>query len=378
MPEPVYFDCNATTPVDPRVAEEVSRYFLEEYGNSGSRSHEFGLRAKKAVQLARKRVGDVVGASAEEVIFTSGATESNNLALLGLAHHGEVAGRRHIISTRIEHKAVLEPLEHLQSRGFDVSYAPVGASGAVAPEDIAELLRPDTLAVSIMQANNETGVIQPIAEVAAVLGDHSAFLHVDAAQGFGKDIESLRCSRIDLLSVSGHKLFAPKGVGALIARRRGFARPPLTPLMFGGGQELGLRPGTVPVALVVGLGLAADLAVREHLDRRKDCLAMRQVVLEVFGNLGAELNGDPRLMLPHVLNVSVDGIDSEALLVALKPFLAFSNGSACTSTSYKPSHVLSGMRLSERRASSAVRLSWYHATPTPDWVGVQAAVRGIR
>jgi cysteine desulfurase len=377
MPEPVYFDCNATTPVDPRVVEEVSRYFLEEYGNAGSRSHEFGLRARKAVQLARRSVGDVVDASAEEVIFTSGATESNNLAILGLARHGESTGRRHIISTRIEHKAVLEPLEHLQSRGFEISYAPVGASGAVDPDDIVKLLRPDTLAVSVMHANNETGVVQPIAEVADALGDHPAFLHVDAAQGFGKDLTPLRCNRTDLLSVSGHKLFAPKGVGALIARRRGFARPPLSPLMFGGGQEFGLRPGTVPVALVAGLALAAELAVREHLDRRRHCIAMRSAVLSVFRDLGGELNGDPTLMLPHVLNVSVPGVDSEALLVALKPFLAFSNGSACTSASYKPSHVLVGMGLAEDRVRSAVRLSWYHATPTPDWHGVQAAVRGL-
>jgi cysteine desulfurase len=374
---PVYFDCNATTPVDRRVSEKMTHCFVEEYGNSGSRSHEFGLRAKQEVQRARELVAAVVAASPEEVIFTSGATESNNIAILGLAKWGQSTGRRHIISSRVEHKAVLEPFEELQSQGFEISWIPVGESGAVDPDDVRRLLRPDTLLVSVMQANNETGIIQPIAELGTRLGEHPAFLHVDAAQGFGKELESLRSKRVDLISVSGHKLFAPKGIGALIARRRSHAKLPLSPLMFGGGQEGGLRPGTVPVALVAGLGLAASLAVQEHSERRNKCLALRNRVLEVFSGLGGLANGDPERALPHVLNVSIPGVDSEALLVALKPHIACSNGSACTSASYRPSHVLEAMGLTRDRLRSAIRLSWFHDTPDPNWTGIQVAVRGL-
>jgi cysteine desulfurase len=377
MPNPIYFDCNATTPVDSRVSAEIVGHFLDEYGNAGSRSHEYGLRAKKAVQSARERVSRVVDANADEVIFTSGATESNNLALLGLADYAQKTGKRHIISTQVEHKAVLEPLEYLQRRGFEISFARVGVSGSVEVDEVMAHLRPDTLAVSIMHANNETGVLQPIGEIGSALGDHPAFFHVDAAQGFGKDLTALRSNRVDLISASGHKLFGPKGIGALIARKRAFARPPLAPLMFGGGQEWGLRPGTIPVPLAAGLGLAVELAVREHQDRRDRCLRLREPLTALFKELGGEQNGDPQLVLPHVLNVSIPGVDSEALMVALKPFIACSNGSACTSSSYKPSHVLEGMGLSSDRTRSAIRLSWCHMTAEPAWTDIRAAIVGL-
>src|SRR5262245_30010289 len=223
---PVYLDCAATTPVDPRVREEVLRYLDEEYGNAGSRTHDHGARARSAVERARVQVASVVGASRSEVIFTSGATESNNLAILGLASHGIATGVRHIVSTAIEHHAVLAPLGELERRGFQVEYIPPDANGIVDSRAVLDAVRPDTLVVSVMHVNNETGAIQPIEEIAAGLRDSSAFLHVDAAQSYGKEIPSLRNPRIDFISVSGHKIHGPKGIGALVARRRNRERPP--------------------------------------------------------------------------------------------------------------------------------------------------------
>ena len=259
----VYLDCNATTPLEPEVQREMLRFFEGEFGNAGSRTHEFGARAKQAIQKARDQVAALVSAQREEVIFTSGATESNNLAILGLAAFGEQSKRRHIISTQIEHKAVLEPLEELERRGFEVEFLAPNSDGRVETEKIHAALRPDTLLVSVMHANNETGVIQPIEEIATILGKHAAYFHVDAAQTFGKLIEPLRNPRIDFISASAHKIYGPKGVGALIARRRGFDRAPLTPLLFGGGQERGLRPGTLPVPLIVGAWPSCRTRVEE-------------------------------------------------------------------------------------------------------------------
>ena len=373
----VYLDCCATTPVDPRVAELVMRFMVEEFGNAGSRTHEFGTRAKKAVQEARAEVAEVAKAEPEEVIFTSGATEANNIALLGLAAWAEREGKRHIISSAIEHKAVLEPLESLGRRGFEVQLLKPSSNGRIDPADVADALRGDTALVTLMHANNETGVVQPIEEVASLLEASQAFFHVDAAQTFGK-ISGLENSRIDLLSVSAHKVFGPKGIGALIARRRGFSRAPLTPIMFGGGQERGLRPGTLPVALVVGFGLAAELAGKELLARRKACLEFRSALLEGIQPLGPEFNGDYTLTLPHVVNVSFPGIDSEAAIVALKELVALSNGSACTSADYRPSHVLTAMGISSARTARALRLSWSHVTSSVAWPGVVSRLQGLR
>jgi cysteine desulfurase len=374
---PVYLDCNATTPVEPRVQQEVLHYMSEEFGNAGSRTHESGVRAKQAVERARGQLAAVVNAQANEVVFTSGATESNNLALLGLAAYGEGEGRRHVVSTQIEHKAVLEPLEALRRRGFEVTLVPPTHGGWVEPDRIAQAVRGDTLVVSVMHVNNETGVVQPIAEIADRLASHPAFFHVDAAQGFGKDLTPLRSKRVDLISVSGHKVYGPKGVGALIARRRGVERLPLSPLLFGGGQERGLRPGTLPVPLIVGLGLAAELAVKENGKRRAACEAYGRRVLSVLKALGAIQNGDPDRTLPHVVNVSIPGLDSEAIMVALKGVVEVSNGSACTSQSYEPSHVLSAMGLDSHRISGALRLSWFHGTEEADWEETTRRVRRL-
>jgi cysteine desulfurase len=374
----VYLDCNATTPLDARVQEEVLRYFSTEFGNAGSRTHDFGARAKQAVQRARDQVAEVVNCERDEVIFTSGATESNNLSLFGLVQHGESSGRKHIVSTLIEHKAVLEPLAVLANRGFEISLVPSTSAGQIEPSAIRDKLRKDTLLVSVMHVNNETGVAQPISEIAEILTDHPAFFHVDGAQGFGKDIHTLQNPRIDLTSISGHKIFAPKGVGALITRRRGFNRPPLTPLFYGGGQERGLRPGTVPVPLIVGLGMAAELAKREASERAEACRIYRKYVLSALQKLDPIFNGDPEQALPHVLNLSFPGLDSEAIMLALKDVIAISNGSACTSQSYQPSHVLKAMGIPDPIILGAVRISWCHMTEGPDWNEVAEIINRLR
>ena len=367
---PVYVDCNATTPLEPEVQREMLRFFEEEFGNAGSRTHEFGARAKQAVQKARDQVATLVGAQRDEIVFTSGATEANNLAILGLAELGERSKRRHIISTQIEHKAVLEPLEALKRRGFDVELLAPNSGGWVDAEAVRAALRSDTLLVCVMHANNETGVIQPIDEIAAMLMGHAAYFHVDAAQTFGKIIDTLRNPRIDLLSVSAHKIYGPKGVGALVTRRRGFDRTPLTPIWFGGGQERGLRPGTLPVPLIVALGLAAELALKNHGLRARRCQEFRQELESALMPLGPKFHGDGARVLPHVVNLSFPGLDSEAVMVALKGDIAISNGSACTSASYKPSHVLKAMGLLDEEIMGALRISWCHLTPSIEWAAV--------
>lgn len=375
---PVYLDCNATTPVDPEVEGEFLRYIRQEFGNAGSRTHEYGARAKQAVQLARDQVAAVVKCQREEVIFTSGATESNNIALLGLREHGEKTGRKHIIATAIEHKAVLEPLEHLERHGFEVTLVRPESDGTVLAEKIAGALRSDTLVVSVMHVNNETGIIQPIESIASALAKHEGFFHVDAAQGFGKRINELQNQRIDLISISGHKIFAPKGVGALITRRRRYERPPLTPLTYGGGQERGLRPGTLPVALIVALGKAAELALRDVGKRAARCEAMKMEALTVFEKMGGIPTGNPTKAVPSTLNIAIPGLDSEAVMLALKDVVAISNGSACTSQNYTPSHVLIAMGLSENHVKGALRLSWCHLTPKVDWNEVVSMIQAIR
>lgn len=375
---PVYLDCNATTPMELEVRDVVMHFMAEEYGNAGSRTHEYGLRAKQAVQRARDQVAAVVNAKSEEVVFTSGATESNNIALLGLARHGEQTGKKHIVTTAIEHKAVLEPLEDLESRGFEVTVLPVTRGGWVNPDNVKAALRADTLVVSVMHVNNETGVLQPLNKIIDALADHEAFLHVDAAQGYGKELDLLRAARIDLISVSGHKIYGPKGVGALVARRRGFRKVPLTPLMFGGGQEKGLRPGTLPTSLIVGLGKAAEIAVRDNNARRRRNEAIREMALRSLSSLDFCTNGDPERIIPHVLNVSFRGLDSEAAIVLLKDVASISNGSACTSQNYKPSHVLTAMGLEADAIDGAVRFSWCHLTRDIGWTEIARRVQQAR
>ncbi len=355
-----YLDSNATTQVLKPVADLVYKLMVEEYGNSGSRTHEFGVKAKQATEKARAQIANVVEADKAEVIFTSGATESNNIAILGLEKFGIEKNKKHIITTKIEHKAVLEPVAHLESKGFEVTYLNVGKSGLIDIGELKSSLREDTLLVSIMHVNNETGCIQPLGEICSVLGDSEAYLHVDAAQSFAKLTGELVNKRIDLISASGHKVYAPKGVGALIMRKRGFIRPPLKPIFFGGGQEKGLRPGTLAVPLIAGFGLACEIALKKSKEWQVHASQLKANLIEKLLPLEIIQNGDNSS--PFVLNFTIPGVNSEAAMVMLKGIAAVSNGSACTSNSYKPSHVLLAMGLHEDRINGAIRMSWSHMT----------------
>jgi cysteine desulfurase len=372
---PLYVDCNATTPVDPRVADLMIHIFREEVGNAGSTTHEYGHRAKRRVERARQQVAEVVDARRHEIIFTSGATEANNLALLGLAQYGEQTGRRHIVSTQIEHKAVLEPLAELARRGFEVTLVPPNRGGWVETSAVIKAMRGDTLLVSVMHANNETGILQPIQEIAEQLRNHHAYFHVDAAQGFGKDLPALRHRRIDLISVSGHKIYGPQGVGALVARRRDRRLPPLAPLWFGGGQEFGLRPGTLPVALIAGLGLAAQLALSEADDRASRCEELRQELLASLAPLEPIVHGDASRSLPHVVNLSLPSLSADMAIELLSPHLAASDGAACTSICPTASHVLTAMRLPRDQVEGGIRLSWDHGADRTVWHSALQALR---
>lgn len=375
---PIYLDCNATTPVELSVAEVAKEYLEEEFGNSGSRTHEYGAKAKSAVAGARSAVAELLGADDDEVIFTSGATESNNMAILGLEEFGRREGRRHLITSAQEHKAVLEPIEKLRSRGFEVTVISPGVDGLVGATALKAALRPDTLLVSLMHVNNETGVIQPLSEYVETLRGHSAFLHVDAAQSFGKLIEPLKDRRIDLISASGHKIFAPKGVGVLLARCRDYNEPPLEPLMYGGGQEKGFRPGTIPVHLVASFGEASRLAKTNADARLRTCAVTKKSAVMALEKVGGVPNGNQDQCIGSTLNISFPGLDSEALIVQLKELIAISNGSACTSSSYTFSHVLRSMGLDNDRIRSALRISWCHLTPEVDWEAVALRIARLR
>jgi cysteine desulfurase len=362
----VYLDCCATTPLIPEVLEEMQHYLAVEYGNESSRTHEYGVVARRRVNCAREEVAALAGAQPDEIVFTSGATEANNLAILGLADALERTGRRHIITSALEHKAVLEPLARLESQGFDVTRLGTDESGVIDPDKLLAAVRPDTGLVTVMHVNNETGTVQHIGRIAGELPSH-VYMHVDAAQGLGKEFDEIGHQRIDLISGSAHKLHGPKGVGVLISRRREYQRPPLTPLMVGGGQERGLRPGTIPVHLVAGFGVAARAAITERSQRALRNRQFRERVLTEIKPLDPIINGDQTRALPQVLNLSLVGIDAEAAIVATKDLVAISNGSACLSQSYERSHVLIAMQLDDGRIDSAVRMSWCHLTPDPDW-----------
>jgi len=361
-----YLDCNASSPIEPEVLDLVV-HWLARPGNAASRTHEYGVEAQRAVQAARDQVAAVVKAERNEVVFTSGATEANNLALLGLHAEGLRTGRKHVVTTAIEHKAVLEPIRWLQEHGFTATYVQPDATGKIHADQVLDAVQADTLLVSVMHANNETGVILPIAAIAEGLAGHDAYFHVDAAQGFGKDLPPLQHPRLDLISISGHKIYAPQGIGALIARRRQWKRPPLAPLAYGGGHEQGLRPGTLPVALIAGLGLAAELAVRDAGPRRKTNAAMRAQAKQALAAFDAQYPFEAGPTLAHVLSLRIPGVDSEALMLAARGTAALSNGSACNSQAYEASHVLTATGMREPELEEVIRLSWSHLTPAFDW-----------
>ena len=358
----IYLDYNATTPIDERVVDEMTDVYRNHIGNAGSRTHLHGDDCRKIVEGARRNIAMLVGADSSEVIFTSGATESDNIAILGLANYGMAHGLNHVLISAVEHKAVQNAAKAMAARGFEVEEIPVGENGAVDVEDALSRVRQNTLIVSVMHVNNETGVIQPVKELGDELVDRypNAFFHVDAAQSMGKIVDEVRGLKYDLLSGTAHKMYGPQGIGILVTKRKGYMMPPIEPLVFGGGQEKGISPGTQPVALIAGFGKAAELCCDEwtsdfeHDQRIKDILTNG---LESSG-LRFRINGTQERAMPSCLNVCIDDVSSEALMIALKKKLSISNGSACTSGSYEPSHVLLAMGLDRLRAESSIRISW--------------------
>lgn len=359
----VYLDYNASSPVDERVLDRMIDVYRSHYGNADSRTHIFGTEAKEIVATSRKTLADILGIDSTDLFFTSGSTESNNMAILGLLEYALESGRNHFITTSIEHKSVLEAMKYLQSKGCVVDFVPPDSSGRIKPEQILDLVTDKTLLVSIMHVNSETGIIQPIEEIGSALANTKTYFHIDATQGFGKLNKSLRNTNYNMLSITAHKLGGPQGVGAFVLKRdKTFRRPPVKQLMFGGQQERGYRPGTTPVALVAGFALAAELCENESEEHAQRCLSIKEQFLDAVSGLNYSINGDQAYCLPSTINISFHGVDAEGIFLAVKDEYAFSNGSACNSGSHSPSYVLTSMGLDETRISEAIRISWNYNT----------------
>src|SRR5438552_719699 len=354
MKLPVYMDNHATTPVDPRVLEAMLPYFTETYGNAASRNHRFGWEAEAAVEAARKQVAKLINASPQEIVFTSGATESDNLAIKGVAWDHRSKGN-HLVTLPTEHKAVLDAAKRLEREGFSVTCARVGADGLVDPDDVKRALTDGTILVSVMAANNEIGVLQPIEEIGERCRERGVLFHTDAAQAAGKAPVDVERMGVDLLSISAHKIYGPKGVGALYVRGKNPAVE-IAPLIDGGGHERGLRSGTLNVPGIVGLGKACELCRLEMPEESRRLGGWRDRLRDgIFSRLDdVRVNGSMEHRLPHNLNVSFGGIDGESLLVGMND-VAVSLGSACMSATREPSYVLKALGVSDDRAQSSVR-----------------------
>ena len=353
---PVYLDYQATTPTDPRVVEAMLPWFTETFGNPHSHNHAIGWQAEKAVEAARRQVADLIAADPREIVFTSGATESNNLALKGLARFYRDRGD-HIITCVTEHKSVLETCADLEREGFRITRLPVAADGLLDPAAVAEAITERTLAVSVMAANNEIGVLQPVAEIGRICRKKDVFFHTDAAQAVGKVPVSVRDTRADLMSLSGHKVYGPMGIGALYVRRRPRAR--ITPIFSGGGQERGMRSGTLPTPLCVGLGLACALSAEERATEAERLSRLRQRFLDALEGheVAFRLNGHPGKRLPGNLNLSFVGVGGEGLMASL-PDLAVASGSACSSAALEPSYVLRAIGVGSDLAHNSLRIGF--------------------
>jgi len=372
-PMPVYLDHAATTPLEPRVAARMAEVLSSEteYGNPASASHSYGDVAAALVESARAQVAATVGAAAREIVWTSGATEANNLAILGVAQYYRERGR-HIVTARTEHKAVLDPCRELERRGWEITYLVPDREGLLDPTQVAAALRADTVLVSLMHVNNEVGVVQNIAAVGAICARHgSAWLHVDAAQSVGKCPVHFASLGADLMSLSAHKVYGPKGVGALVISQRGESggrgRVQLSALQFGGGQERALRAGTLATHQVVGMGLAFELAAKISSVETARVAQLRERLWRGLLSLGGVLrNGSATRSVPHILNVSFEGVEGESLLAAIRPHLAVSTGSACTSAMAEPSYVLRALGRSERLSESSLRFGLGRTTTEAD------------
>ncbi|KAH6784705.1 nitrogen fixation S 1 [Perilla frutescens var. hirtella] len=350
---PLYLDMQATSPVDPRVLDAMLPYYLSRYGNPHSRTHLYGWESEQAVESARAQVAALINASPKEIIFTSGATESNNISVKGVLHFYKDK-KRHVITTQTEHKCVLDSCRHLQQEGFDITYLPVKSDGLVDLEKLRSEIRPDTGLISVMMVNNEIGVIQPMVEIGKICKEFNVPLHTDAAQALGKIPIDVDKMNISLMSLSGHKIYGPKGIGGLYMRRRPRIR--VEPQMNGGGQERGIRSGTVPTPLVVGFGAACELAMKEmEYDDQRIRALQERLLNGIRGKLdGVVVNGSEESRYPGNLNLSFAFVEGESLLMGLKE-VAVSSGSACTSASLEPSYVLRALGVEEDMAHTSIR-----------------------
>ncbi|VTS02998.1 IscS subfamily cysteine desulfurase [Tuwongella immobilis] len=351
---PIYMDNNSTTRTDPRVVDAMLPYFTEKFGNAASRNHAYGWEAEEAVELAREQIAAIIGASGKEIIFTSGATESNNLAIKGVAHMYRKKGN-HIITAATEHKAVLDPCKRLEQEGFQVTVLPVDPQGRVSAEQVEAAMTDQTILVSIMTANNEIGTIQPIAEIGKLCKSRGVLFHTDAVQAVGKIPMDVEAMGIDLLSLTGHKLYGPKGIGALYVRKKN-PRVRLDAIIDGGGHERGMRSGTLPVPMIVGLGKACEIARLEMPEETQRLFRLREKLREgIMGQLPETyLNGHPTERLPGNANISFAFVEGEGLMMGIKD-IACSSGSACTSASLEPSYVLRALGVGDELAHSSIR-----------------------
>ena len=355
----VYLDYNASAPIDERVLAKMIEVYRENYGNADSRTHVFGTTAKELVITCRRAIATILGIDSTDLVFTSGSTESNNMAILGLLDYARETGKNHLITTAIEHKSVLEAMKYMEKHGCQVDYVAPDESGRIRPCQILDLINKKTLLVSMMHVNSETGIIQPIHEIGEALQGLDVLYHIDATQGFGKLNDELRAAHYDMLSITAHKLSGPQGIGGLVLRRNAdYQRPPIRPLMYGGPQERGYRPGTTPVALVAGFAEAAQLCDKNAKANLEACQAIKDQFLDSIKGLRFSVNGDQNYCLPSTINISFHGVDAEGVFLAMKESYAFSNGSACNSGSHAPSYVLTAMGLPESRINEAVRISW--------------------
>lgn len=351
---PIYLDNHSTTPLDKRVLEEMLPYFTDRFGNPASINHLYGWEAEAAVKESRQILADAIHATAEEIVFTSGATEANNLAIKGVAEAYFQKGR-HIITVQTEHNAVLDPCNYLESLGFEVTYLSVQKDGLIDLTELEKAFRSDTILVSAMAANNEIGVLQPLAEIGGICRERQVLFHTDAAQAIGKIPLDVEAMKIDLMSLTAHKIYGPKGIGALYVRRRN-PRVKIAPQQHGGGHERGMRSGTLYAPQIVGFAKAVELGIAEMRSETERLTALRQRLWENLEPMGSIfLNGHPTQRLPGNLNISVAGVDGSALLLGLQPVVAVSSGSACTSTKTAPSHVLSALGHSAELAYASIR-----------------------
>lgn len=354
MKLPIYLDNHSTTPCDPRVVEVMLPYFTEKFGNAASRNHTFGWEVEEGVEHARKQIAHLIGADAKEIIFTSGATESDNLALQGIVAMYKEKGD-HIITTATEHRAVIDTAKYLEKKGVSVTFLPVDKEGRVSAEDVRNAITDKTILISVMMANNEIGTINPIAEIGKVAKEKGIIFHCDATQGVGKIPVNVQEMGIDLMSFSAHKIYGPKGIGALYVRRKA-PRVRLEPMIYGGGHERGMRSGTLPVALIVGFGKACELCEQEMVTESVRMAKMRDRLQEGIMSAMDEvyLNGHPTERLPGNLNISFAYVEGEALLMGVKE-IALSSGSACTSATLEPSYVLRALGVGSDLAHSSIR-----------------------